>query len=231
MTWRGIAPSGLIATINQGGGVGDVGYEEPRGDVSGVVDNLIVIRLRGRDLSPSVPVSGDVLYYDGAQWVPSELSALVSISGVPHNLLSDTHSDTTPYSPPVDGDIIAGSGTKWTRFPIGIPNQRLGVSSSGELIWSFDPLDIITSGGVVNLTSNSHRIVVNKTLGSPTTINLPTSPFYGQEVRIKDGKGDAATNNVTISHPSGIDAWSSVIMKHDYQSFDFLWNGTQWNIV
>jgi hypothetical protein len=37
----------------------------------------------------------------------------------PHNLLSTTHPDTQPYTPPVEGDLIQGNGgtSKWTRLP------------------------------------------------------------------------------------------------------------------
>jgi hypothetical protein len=37
--------------------------------------------------------------------------------GTPHNLLSTTHLDTVPYTPPVLGDLIAGNGSsKWARL-------------------------------------------------------------------------------------------------------------------
>ena len=40
------------------------------GDVSGTFNTTTVIRLRGRELSTAVPNTGDVLTYNGAQWIP-----------------------------------------------------------------------------------------------------------------------------------------------------------------
>ena len=49
--------------------------------------------------------------------------------------------------------------------------------------------------------SNS-KLIVNTS--SPKTINLPSSPSLGNEIRIVDGDGTAATNNITISSPDKI---------------------------
>jgi len=49
--------------------------------------------------------------------------------------------------------------------------------------------------------SNS-KLIVNTS--SPKTINLPSSPSLGNEIRIVDGDGTAATNNITISSSNKI---------------------------
>lgn len=54
---------------------------------------------------------------------------------------------------------------------------------------------------------NESVVVVNKTVGAPTTITLPPSQSALGQVReliVIDGKGDANTNNITIS-PAGAD--------------------------
>jgi hypothetical protein len=232
MTWRGVGPSGYIGTFNSGGGTGSFDYEPPRGDVSGVIDNLIVIQLQGRPVSPLAPISGYVYSWNGNSWVPTQVDTLSSGVG-PHELLSLTHPDTFPASP-ITGDIITASGVpvRWGRFPIGLQGQKLRVSPSGGLVWSYDALSIITTGATVNLTPSSHRIVVNKTIGSNTTVNLPTSPFIGQEVMVKDGKGDANMNPITVqASGSMIDAFTAVLMRQKFQALTFMWNGTIWNII
>lgn len=230
MTWGGLAPSGQFATINIGSGVGSVDYEEARGDVSGIIDNLVVVGLQGRPISPLVPSSGDILKFDGSVWQYSTDSSGVSS----HTLLSITHTDTSPASPSV-GDIITGSGApvNWVNFPIGLPHQSLRVSQSGNLIWRYDPIEIITSGTTVSLDQNTHRIVINKTVGSSTVINLPSSPFIGQEILVKDGKGDANMNNIRVFSPSGstIDGLSEFRLRQKYQSMHFMYNGSDWNII
>ena len=233
MTWGGIAPSGYFATINIASGVGSVDYEVARGDATGLIDNLIVIGIRERPVSSLVPVSGDVLAFNGTSWTPTDISVIVSGIG-PHDLLSTEHIDTVP-SVPTDGSLITGSGApaSWVQFPIGIPNQQLRVSESGRLEWAFSPIEIVTSGTTVNLDATKHRVIINKSVGSATFVNLPPSPFLGQEILIKDGKGDANVNAIHVLPPSGltIDGLNEVLLRQNFQSYDFLYNGTGWNIV
>ncbi len=235
MTWPGLGPSGLFWTLNTDGSIGRVDWEEARGDVSGVIDNLIVIALQGSPVSPNPPFVGSVLEWDGSAWNPAISSGIGT-----HDLLSAIHPDTITNSP-IAGDIITGSGisASWVRFPVGQSGQRLSVSNLLELEWIEPNVivpDIITSGTVINLTDNSKRIIVNKTIGSPTIINLPMSPILGQEVIVKDGKGDAGIplmNEISIIPQSGvtIDSLSNIIIGQNYGAFTFYWNGTEWNIL
>lgn len=228
MTWHGTGPSGTVLTLNVEGGVARVDWEEARGDVSGVIDNLIVIALQQTPVSADVPASGFLLGFDGTQWVAQ------SPGGTTHALLSLTHTDTAPSSP-VRGDLVTASpAPAWARFAIGASGQI--VSNDGDDIeWIehgiFVP-DIITVGATVTLDANSRKIVINKTVGSATAVAMPTSPKLGQTVLIKDGKGDAKINNITIDpSPTTIDGFSSIVMTNNYQAFELLYNGTEWNIV
>lgn len=239
MTWGGIGASGQFGTINTGGGIARVDYEDARGDVSGIIDNLIVIGLQGRPVSPLAPVSGYVLSWTGSSWVPSD--ATVLITGIlPHNLLSPTHLDSIPASP-TPGDIIAatsGAPSLWGRFPIGTPGQSLSVNELNQLEWrdpNIVPPLIVTSGTVVNLPNENRRVVIVKTAGSPTTVNLPSSPSLGQEVMIKDGKGDAGQpsfNQIDIvASGTTIDGFNTVRIRNNYGAYTLMWNGTEWNII
>jgi len=234
MTWGGIGPSGEFKTINHDGtDTARVDYEPARGDVSGVVDNLLVIRLQGRPVSPLAPIPGYVLTWNGSAWVPTNVSVIVS-GTLTHNLLSPTHPDTIS-APPAVGDIIAASGgpAKWARVPIGLTGQKLRVSNVGQVEWGFEPLLIVTSGTVINLANTVSRVVINKITGSPTSVYLPSSPYFGQEVLIKDGKGDAKINRITVHPPSGqtIDGFPRIIVGQNFQSYHIMHNGMNWNIV
>jgi hypothetical protein len=237
MTFGGIGASGEFKTINHdGGGTARLDYEPARGDVTGLVDNLLVIGLQGRPVSSLAPISGYVLSWDGTDWSPTSLQVVVSGS-LTHNLLSPTHPDTIPSSPLL-GDIIAGnSSSSWARFPVGVDEgQSLSVASGGGLEWrdtNVIPPIIINSGSIYNAPDKNLRIVVAKTAGSPTIINLPGTPLAGQEIIVKDGKGDASLNNITVSPPSGsvIDGWPNVKMRINWQSLSFMYNGTDWNII
>jgi hypothetical protein len=49
---------------------------------------------------------------------------------------------------------------------------------------------------------------------------------------IKDGKGDAATNNITVTPAAGtIDGSSTAVINTNYGSMQLIYNGTQWNII
>jgi hypothetical protein len=239
MTWSGVGASGQFKTVNHDGNVFRGDYEEARGDVSGVIDSLVVIRLQGRQMSPLAPVSGQMLAWNGISWIPTDTDVLVS-GVLSHNLLSATHLDTTPSSP-VPGDLITaatGVPSVWTRFPIGtIPKQALSVSDSLSLEWrdpNVIPPLIVTSGTTVNLLDINQRVIVVKPSGSATTVNLPTLPALGQEVVIKDGKGDAGLGNYIDIVPSSgitIDGFPSIRLSVNYGAFTFIWNGTEWNII
>jgi hypothetical protein len=91
---------------------------------------------------------------------------------------------------------------------------------------------IVTVAGAITGLSTDNVIMVNKTVGAPTALALPASPTLGCEIIVKDAKGDAFTNNITISPAVGtIDGLASFILTQNYQSFTFIYNGTEWNVI
>lgn len=57
----------------------------------------------------------------------------------------------------------------------------------------------ITAGTTVTVANTDSLIIINKTVGSPTTVNLPASAGKIGEVKIVDYKGDATTNPITVN--------------------------------
>lgn len=53
------------------------------------------------------------------------------------------------------------------------------------------------------------------------------------EIVVKDGKGDANTNNITVNTSSSqtIDGAASVIINTSYGRTRLYFNGTQWNVI
>ena len=81
-------------------------------------------------------------------------------------------------------------------------------------------------------TAGQTMLVVNKTTGSATTISMPTAPVPWLPYIIKDGKGDAATNNITITSTTGtFDGATTLVMSTNYQAITVVYNGTNWNRV
>lgn len=89
----------------------------------------------------------------------------------------------------------------------------------------------LTSGA--SITMSTTRLVINKTSGSATAVTLPVTPItWTQRYTIKDGKGDCATNNITVTPSSGtVDNQSSLIMNRNGMSVDLDFDGTNWWVV
>jgi len=91
---------------------------------------------------------------------------------------------------------------------------------------------VVTSAGPFTLTNSNYMLVVRKTVGSATTVNLPATPGVGQTFIIKDGKGDAATNNITVSgNGILIDGSSTFVMNENYQSITLIFDGASWDVT
>lgn len=90
---------------------------------------------------------------------------------------------------------------------------------------------VVTAAGAVTVTTDDDIVVVNKGTGAATTVNLPAG-VANMVFTIKDGKGDAATNNITVTPAAGnIDGAGTYLINNAYQSATFVYNGTQWNQI
>jgi hypothetical protein len=89
-----------------------------------------------------------------------------------------------------------------------------------------------TSAGDVTM-ANEGIVVVNKASGAATAVTLTPSPDQGDFVFVVDGKGDAATNNITISGAAAetINGGASYVISENYGGVCFVYNDTEWNVV
>lgn len=89
----------------------------------------------------------------------------------------------------------------------------------------------LTSGASVAMTAT--LLLVNKTSGSATAVTLPSSPVtFTQTYTVKDQKGDAGTNNITVTPSSGlIDGQSSFVMNVNYEAVSFVFDGANWSVI
>jgi hypothetical protein len=120
-----------------------------------------------------------------------------------------------------------GTGNYIVRFGTGSPTQAgLSLSGnnaftgnnsfSGTSTWTgslFEPIRVVTAAGSVTVSSTTdYMIVMNKTSGAATVVNYTCST--GFSFLVKDGKGDDATNNITLTPSAGtIDGASTFVMK------------------
>jgi hypothetical protein len=136
-----------------------------------------------------------------------------------------------------DGDKfkIADANDSFASAKVTIDRSTGHVTLAGPLTTSsarINPPRVVTASGAVTIGSSDHIVVVNKSSGEATTVNLPSSPATGRTLVIKDGKGDAATNNITITPAAGtIDGAATLVISANYGSATLVYNGTQWNVV
>ncbi len=87
------------------------------------------------------------------------------------------------------------------------------------------------AAGAVTVAATDHIIVVNKTVGASTNVPLPVG-VLGRCLIIKDGKGDASSNNITLTPNSGnIDGAATFVMNADRQAMTIVFSGGEWSII
>jgi len=89
-----------------------------------------------------------------------------------------------------------------------------------------------TSAGDVAMV-NEGVVLVNKATGAATQVTLTPNPHLTTFVFVKDMKGDAGINPITVVGDSGdtIDGATSYVIRTDGGACWFGWNGTEWNAL
>lgn len=96
------------------------------------------------------------------------------------------------------------------------------------------PVVKTTAGDVV--MGNSGVCVVKKASGAATQVTLTARAQSGYLALVKDGKGDAGTNNITIipdatTNNTTIDGSANFILSVNYAAALFMHDGTEWGLV
>lgn len=110
---------------------------------------------------------------------------------------------------------------------VSLLSQTSGGSSN--TLWTRE----VTAAGAITVSlSTDYVILVNKTIGAATTVNLPAGQ-NGLTFLIKDKKGDANTNNITIV-PAGSDTIqgsANYVMNVNSQAVWLVYNAGVWSII
>lgn len=95
-------------------------------------------------------------------------------------------------------------------------------------------VQVFTATGTILPLKNS-ILIVNKASGAASAVSIQgsSSATVGQLLVVKDGKGDAATNNITITPAGGItiDGAATLVISANYGVARLIYNGTQWNVI
>lgn len=96
--------------------------------------------------------------------------------------------------------------------------------------------EVTSSGAITVSASTDYLILVNKTVGAATTVNFPagTSSSGGNlSFAIKDKKGDANLNNITIV-PNGSDTiqgQASYVINMAGGAAQFVFSNGDWSVI
>jgi hypothetical protein len=133
--------------------------------------------------------------------------------------------------------LIPGTGGSGaTAAQVTVPTTYVAVADN-SVVARIDQANLLTYSVTTEtshaVAANEQLILVNKTTGSATGISLPTTAITGRVVRIKDAKGDAATNNITVSVTGGatIEGQASVVINTNFGHASFVWSGSAWFLI
>lgn len=83
----------------------------------------------------------------------------------------------------------------------------------------------------VTCTVADDAIFVKLAAPGAVAVTLPATPTRGQRIVIKDGTGDAAANNITVSAAAGnIDGAATNVIATNYAARTYVYTGTQWSV-
>jgi hypothetical protein len=91
------------------------------------------------------------------------------------------------------------------------------------------PSRTVTAAGAVTITGTDYFVCINKTVGAATSVTLP-AVAPGRTIIIKDCKGDASTNNITMTPASGtIDGAATIVIVSNFGAWRGIYNGVGWS--
>jgi hypothetical protein len=172
----------------------------------------------------------DVVFYNGSSYEVGVDFVSGLTFDVSNMSLMAQKGDTGPAGPTGPAGAIGAVGPAGPPGPAG-PTGPTGASGGGGAVANPAPR-IITSGSAVTVLAADGTVIIKKTTGSPTTVTMEASPAAGAVHKIKDGKGDASTNPITIQGASGatIDGAANFPLDVDWAAVALEWSGTEWNL-
>ena len=126
---------------------------------------------------------------------------------------------------------FTGSPTAPTAMP---GSQTTQIATTGFVAAGFvsKAARVVSSADPVTISPTDATIFINKTISGPTTVTLYSSPPIGAMHVIKDARGDAGVNNITVLSASGtIDGQPSFVLRVNYAAICLVFNGTEWSVI
>lgn len=127
---------------------------------------------------------------------------------------------------------VSSPPTGYERAFIDVATNRLRrKTSTGGYTIDAQILSVerFNTGSNFNCTASTTAVVVDRSTTGVAFIGLPTSPEAGRIITVKDGKGDAAAN--VISVVGTIDGAANYNIATNYGKASFLYDGTKWLVI
>ena len=181
----------LVTASNVGAGTGDIFR-----DKTGTTINLRTL-LAGTNIS--ISTAGD------------EVTITNTGVGV-HNLLSATHPDTVPASPPAQGSLVKGNGSSlWAEFTLGAALQVLRVNAGGT------DLEYFTVAGVTDELVNLFEAGVQ--VGAVARqLNFSNADDFGITEDGGNNRFDIAISRNVADGIAGLDASSRLAKANQHSA-------------
>ena len=138
-----------------------------------------------------------------------------------------------------DGTLAVVTGTGGGSVAAGNDPRIVGALSTTAAAAAFQALGsgnqvvrVVTAAGNIAVMAADAVIVVRKTAGAATTVALESGPAAGRVVTVKDGRGDAGANPITVVPASGtIDGGANLVLSSGYGSVTLVFNGLEWSVL
>lgn len=158
---------------------------------------------------------------------PGGVGTVTSVSGTTNRITVATGTSTPVID--ISASYVGQASITTVGTLTALSVSGLSTLSSGQIVKT----RVVTAAGAVTVTATDYIVIVNKASGASTVVNLPAAgSATGQVYIIKDGKGDAASNNITLTPASGnIDGAATYVISTNYNSTTIVDNGTQYNVI
>ena len=224
--------SGLLATIDPsllGGGGGAVASVNGHTGAVVLAASDVGAQPAGSYLGASaIPAATNALL--GGSGTAGAASAITVGSGLTLSGMTLTASGGAISIP--NASLVGGNGSTLTSIALGNGLSLTSGTLSASGGSSTPTPRIVTASGAVTILAGDGLVKINKTTGAATAVTLEASPVTGAVHTIKDGKGDAATNPITITPASGtIDGASNFVLNTNRAAVTLEYDGVEWSVI
>jgi hypothetical protein len=124
-----------------------------------------------------------------------------------------------------------GGASYFKSETISVLRERLAEAqdrlAASPLATTFKIIEVTEDSYLVKSTDD--LLLVNKATGSPTTIRLPSAFAAGKRIVVKDKKGDANKNHISVVPEGGpIDGLARFEIVVNHGAYTFVWDGRGW---